>query len=165
MKLVIPPLFLLALAAMLACGGNSPSQEALQAEVEAALDSLAAELAEDTPASPAGYAERLLAYLEAHPAFYGCAAALLDQEGKVTASPYIYRAADGYATLDLAAPSYNIESQEWVTAPLAANAGVWTEPYFDEGGGEIWMITRSVPVRNAQGIFAIITTDLPVDAP
>ena len=27
------------------------------------------------------------------------------------------------------------------------------------------MITRSVPVRDAEGIFAIITTDLPVDAP
>ena len=164
-KLVISPLILLALAAMLACGGSATSQEELQAEVEAALDSLAAELAEDTPSSPAAYAERLLAYLEAHPGFYGSAAALLDQEGKVTASPYIYWTANGYATLDLAAPSYNIDSQEWVTAPLAASAGVWTEPYFDEGGGEIWMITRSVPVRNAQGIFAIITTDLPVDAP
>ena len=27
------------------------------------------------------------------------------------------------------------------------------------------MITRSVPVRDAGGFFAIITTDLPVDAP
>ena len=27
------------------------------------------------------------------------------------------------------------------------------------------MITRSVPVRDAEGVFAIITTDLPVDAP
>ena len=27
------------------------------------------------------------------------------------------------------------------------------------------MITRSVPVRDAGGIFAIITTDLAVDAP
>ena len=35
----------------------------------------------------------------------------LDQDGKVTASPYVYRTADGYATLDLAVPSYNIESQ------------------------------------------------------
>ena len=27
------------------------------------------------------------------------------------------------------------------------------------------MITRSVPARDAEGVFAIITTDLPVDAP
>ena len=38
-------------------------------------------------------------------------------------------------------------------------------PYFDAGGGEIWMIPRSVPARDAEGIFAIVTTDLPVDAP
>ena len=105
------------------------------------------------------------AYLEAHPAFYGSAAALLDRSGTVIASPYVYRTADGYATIDLAVPSYNIETQEWFTAPLAANAGVWTAPYFDAGGGEIWMITRSVPVGDAGGFFAIITTDLPVDAP
>ena len=37
-------------------------------------------------------------------------------------------------------------------------------PYFDAGGGEIWMITRSVPARDAW-VFAIVTTDLPVDAP
>ena len=52
-----------------------------------------------------------------------------------------------------------------MTAPLAAGAGVWTDPYFDAGGGEIWMITRSVPVRDAGGVFAIVTTDLPVDEP
>ena len=83
----------------------------------------------------------------------------------MTASPYVYRTADGYATLDLAVPSYNIESQAWVRAPLAANEGVWTVPYFDAGGGEIWMVTRSVPVRDAEGVFALITTDLPVEDP
>ena len=93
------------------------------------------------------------------------AAALLDEAGAVTASPYVYRTADGYQTLDLALPHYNIEAQEWFTMPLAANASIWTPPYFDAGGGEIWMITRSVPARDAEGIFAIVTTDLPVDAP
>ena len=66
---------------------------------------------------------------------------------------------------DLAQPEYNIEAQEWITMPLAADTSIWTPPYFDAGGGEIWMITRSVPARDAGGIFAIVTTDLPVDAP
>ena len=48
---------------------------------------------------------------------------------------------------------------------IADDAGVWTDPYFDAGGGEIWMITRSVPVRDAAGVFTIVTTDLPVEAP
>ena len=118
-----------------------------------------------TSADTAAYTERLRAYLEAHTAFYGSAAALLDEAGTVVASPYVYRTADGFQTRDLAQPDYNIQMQEWITMPLAANAGIWTPPYFDAGGGEIWMITRSVPARNAEGIFAIVTTDLPVDAP
>ncbi len=74
------------------------------------------------------YAERLQVYLEEHPTFFGSAAALLEPSGEVIASPYVYRTADGYA---------------------AADAGVWTGPYFDAGGGDIWMITRSVPLRDA----------------
>ena len=161
----IAALLLLALVTTLACNTSAPTQEALQAEVVSALDTLAAELAAERPTEAAAYTERLRAYLDAHPAFYGSAAALLDHGEKVTASPYVYRTDDGYVTLDLAVPSYNIDSQAWVTAPFAAESGVWTDPYFDAGGGEIWMITRSVPVRDDEGIFAIVTTDLPVEAP
>ena len=154
------------LAAALACGGGgAATEDALKAEAASALDGLAAELAAERPADAADYAERLRTYLDAHPGFYGSAAALLDNDGGIIASPYVHRAGDGYAVLDLAAPSYDIAAQAWVTAPLEANAGVWTEPYFDAGGGEIWMITRAVPVRDAGGIFAIVTTDLPVEAP
>ena len=165
LRAVIASLLLLALATTLACTTSPPTQEALKAEVVSALDTLAAELAASRPTDVAAYVERLRAYLDAHPAFYGSGAALLDQDGRVTASPYVYRTADGYATVDLAVSSYNIESQEWFTAPLAANAGVWTAPYFDAGGGEIWMITRSVPVRDAEGVFALVGTDLPVEDP
>ena len=165
LRAAIASLLLLALATTLACATSPPTQEALKAEVVSALDTLAAELAVARPTDAAAYVERLRAYLDAHPAFYGSGAALLDQDGRVTASPYVYRTADGYATVDLAVASYNIESQEWFTAPLAANAGVWTAPYFDAGGGEIWMITRSVPVRDAEGVFALVGTDLPVEDP
>ncbi len=161
-------LFLLlpALVTTQACSVSTPpTQEALQTAVVAALDTLVTELVAERPVNAAAYTERLRAYLDAHPAFYGSAAALLDRAGTVTTSPYVYRTANGYITTDLAMPSYNIEAQAWFTAPLTANAGIWTAPYFDAGGGEIWMITRSVPARDAEGIFAIITTDLPVDAP
>ncbi len=144
---------------------DASDEEVLRAEVVAALDTLAAELAAERPTDAAAYSERLRAYLEEHPAFYGSAAALLDRAGNITTSPYVHRTADGYTALDLAVPSYSIETQLWVTEPLAAGAGVWTAPYFDAGGGEIWMVTRSVPVRDAEGVFAIVTTDLPVTAP
>ena len=158
-------LTLLALMTAQACSDRMSNEEASRTAVVTALDTLAEELAANRPADAAVYTERLQAYLEAYPAFFGSAAALLDNSGAVITSPYVYRTADGYAAKDLAVPSYNIEAQDWVTAQLAANAGVWTAPYFDAGGGEIWMITRSVPVRDADGVFAIVTTDLPVDAP
>ena len=159
------PLLLLALATTQACGVDTPTEEALQAAVTGALDSLVAQIVADPPADAAGYADRLRTYLEAHPAFYGSAAALLDESGTVTASPYVHRTDDGYQTLNLVSPDYNIEEQDWVTMPLAENASIWTSPYFDAGGGEIWMITRSVSARDGGRTFAIITTDLPVDAP
>ena len=155
---------MLIVVAALGCSGSDSSEEARRAAVVAALDTLAVELAEDRPADAAGYAERLQTYLEAHPSFFGSAAALLDGSGSVIASPYVHRTADGYASLDLAVPAYDVEGQDWFTAPLAQNAGIWTDPYFDAGGGEVWMITRSVPVRDAAGVFAIVTTDLVVDS-
>ena len=163
-------LLLLAIIAAQSCGNSTPeplepTEEALQNAVVAALDSLVTELVAERPTDTAAYATRLQAYLEAHPAFYGSAIALLDESGIVTSCPYVYRTADGYDTLDLATPSYNIEGQVWFTMPMAENAGVWTDPYFDEGGGEIWMITCSVPARDDESMFAIVTTDLAVDAP
>ena len=139
-----------------------PVPDASRIAAATALDGLAAELQDSRPGDAVAYSERLQTYLEANPSFFGAAAALLDGSGNVMASPYVYRTANGYETVDLAVPSYGIERQEWFTAPLAADTGVWTAPYFDEGGGNIWMVTRSVPLRDADGIFAIITTDLPL---
>ena len=150
-----------------ACRSGAPAQEELKSDVNVSLDGFVAELVATRPADPDAYAERLRAYLEAHPAFYGSAAALLDESGNITAVPYVSRTSDGYDTRDLSLPRYNYDlaAQEWIAMPLASNASVWTSPYFDAGGGEIWMITRSVLARDTDGIFAIVTTDLPVTAP
>jgi len=158
-------LAMLALVATLGCDSDDPTHEERRAAVETALDTLAADLLQNRPPDVAAYRERLQGYLDANPAFFGSAAALLDPSGRVVASPYVFRTTEGFASTDLAAPAYEIETQEWFTAPIAANAGTWTEPYFDAGGGEVWMITRAVPLRDAEGLFAIITTDLMVDEP
>lgn len=115
------------------------------------LDALVAKLAAERPPNADAYTTRLQDYLDAHPAFYGSAVALLDETGAVTACPYVYRTADGYETLDLAAPTYNFEEQDWFTMSLEADAGVWTAPYFDKGVSEIWMIMQSIPARDDEG--------------
>ena len=154
----------LLMVAVIGCG-DAADEEDLKPVVVEALDTLAENLVSDRPADADAYAERLQGYMEANPEFFGSAAALLDPSGEVIASPYVYRTGDGYGVADLVEPSYNIEEQDWFAGPIKADAGVWTEPYFDAGGGDIWMITRSVPLRDADGVFAVVTTDLAVDDP
>ena len=60
--------------------------------------------------------------------FFGSAVALLDRSGTVITSPYVYRTAEGYAVKDIAVPTYNIEAQEWFTAPLDTEESIWTPP-------------------------------------
>ena len=61
-------------------------------------------------------------------------------------APYYYRNKDGLAFSDLAGESYNYQVQPWYSEPKQADAPIWSEPYFDEGGGNVRMITYSTPI-------------------
>lgn len=94
--------------------------------------------------------------------FYGSTVTLLDSNGVATYSPYWYRNVDSLMMIDLAADtSYHINSQSWLRQAIDSRAAIWTAPYFDAGGGNIWMKTRSVPVIVNGKIIAVATTDLP----
>ena len=148
------------LATTQACRTATAQNDVSKDHVVVTLNTLIAKFENERPENASAYADHLRSYLEANPTFYGSAAAMLDENRNVIASPYVYRASGGFQTLDLATPDYDIENQAWFSEPLSREKGIWTAPYFDEGGGEIWMITYSVPARDAQGIFAIVTTDL-----
>ena len=117
---------------------------------------------------------RVRDYVEKCPgACYGATVTLLNDTGEAVASPYWYRQA-GWRSIrfqgkleyaDLMSPDYRIDEQEWLRAPLRAGAPVWSEPYFDAGGGETWMRTLSVPVKVDGKIIAVATTDLKVPEP
>ncbi len=79
-------------------------------------------------------------------------------------SPYAYRDSLGIHTKQLNTPEYDYLHQEWYTKPIAEGKGTWSEPYIDEGGGEVMMITYSQPIINNQGeIYAIQTADIALD--
>ncbi|MBO4769138.1 MAG: SpoIIE family protein phosphatase, partial [Bacteroidales bacterium] len=64
----------------------------------------------------------------------------------------------------LATEEYNYPEQEWFVKPLKSNKGYWSEPYIDEGGGDILMTTFSMPVHDKEGnIAAILTADISLD--
>ena len=156
-------LFLLVVLA--GCGGDdAPWSE--REYVQQQLDVFVASLEADPP-TDAELPGRIRAYLDEHTSFFGSTVTKLDAAGRADYAPYLYRLPEGpLAEKDLAAvPGYDIDSQAWLEEPIAQRAGVWTEPYFDEGGGNIWMVTRSVPVFQGDRIVAVATTDVPVQAP
>ncbi len=64
----------------------------------------------------------------------------------------------------LATAEYDYPSQEWFTKPIELNDGYWSEPYVDEGGGEVLMTTYSLPLRDSKGqVAAVITADISLD--
>ena len=89
-------------------------------------------------------------YSEKHP-FYAPYAAKDMETGKIR-------------MLSLATEEYDYPSQEWFTKPLELNDSYWSEPYFDENGGDMLMTTFSMPVKDSNGeVAAILTADISLD--
>jgi GAF domain-containing protein/HAMP domain-containing protein len=59
----------------------------------------------------------------------------------------------------LGTPEYNYFEWDWYTQPKTSREPVLSSPYYDEGGGEIWMVTWSVPFFNTEtGEFKGVAT-------
>ena len=75
-------------------------------------------------------------------------------------APYYYRAESGVEFVQLASPDYNYFQWDWYREPRDAGHSLWTEPYFDEGGGNALMTTYSVPFRREDAFWGIATIDI-----
>ena len=74
-------------------------------------------------------------------------------------SPYYYRKGGSIAFSDLADSNYQYRNWAWYSEPKKRNAPVWSEPYLDEGGGNVLMTTYSTPIYLADNkTFAGIAT-------
>ncbi len=60
-------------------------------------------------------------------------------------APYSYRSGDQIITKQLGSADYRYFHQDWYQLPRLLDRGVWTEPYYDTGGGDILMATYAVP--------------------
>jgi len=82
-------------------------------------------------------------------------------------SPYCYRAGDSLSVRDLAQGAYDYPSQDWYRQPRDRGVPLWSEPYFDEGGGGILMATYSVPFRESGApgsrILGVATADVALE--
>ena len=79
-------------------------------------------------------------------------------------APYACREDGKIVLKSLATKEYDYPNQEWFTQPIELGKGYWSEPYVDEGGGEILMTTYSVPILDAKGRpAAVLTADISLE--
>jgi sigma-B regulation protein RsbU (phosphoserine phosphatase) len=81
-------------------------------------------------------------------------------------APYVYKGSDGLVKKFLHSPDQEYFTQEWYEVPINSREPHWSEPYFDEGGGEILMCTYSVPVfafEEQEKLIGVVTIDLSLE--
>ena len=72
---------------------------------------------------------------------------------------YFFRNEENLNFVNLANESYNFRQKDWYLQAQQLESPQWTEPYFDEGAGDVLMSTYLVPVKRVDG-FTLITIDL-----
>ncbi|MFQ5344758.1 MAG: response regulator [Mariprofundus sp.] len=81
--------------------------------------------------------------------------------GRQRFSPYVYRHHGGFSEIDIAdSYDYLAPDMEWYAAPRNSGKPLWTEPYFDEGAGNIHMVTYSVPIVRDGKVIGVATVDV-----
>ncbi len=80
---------------------------------------------------------------------------------------YAYRKQDSIVTVNLGSEEYDYFYMDWYQIPSMLKTPYWSEPYYDEGAGNIMMATYSVPfycLRAGERRFAgIVTVDLELE--
>ncbi len=82
-------------------------------------------------------------------------------------APYFYKDNGTIKLTYLGGERYRYFYWDWYQIPKELNKPQWSEPYYDEGGGNIIMSTYSVPFyRNSNGerkFMGIVTADISLD--
>ncbi len=118
----------------------------------------------DSPAAKNKLNLFLATVLKSNSFIFGAALAFPPGSAGVSANgfgPYVCRTADqkGLRTMDLALDlKYNFSKTPWFVDAGPEPNGVWSEPYFDAGGGDQFMTTYSMAFVASQEIPAGVAT-------
>jgi len=125
---------------------------------------------EDGLLDDAGILRRQRRTLQDNPEIFGTAAAFEpygrhgDQQHF---APYTFRAPLGITHTSLGGPGYRYHAMDWYQIPRELRQIVWSEPYFDEGGGNTLMATCSVPFYSnddgERSVAGVVTADVSLD--
>ncbi len=103
--------------------------------------------------------------IKVNPNIYGSTFALNPEAGYGKRSPYVYRAPKNILDASDLVDSYDYEQELWYTQPVKAKHPTWSDPYFDEGGGDALMVTYSVPVYTDEThqLLGVMTGDIALE--
>jgi len=139
--------------------------EAVEKSVTGTADELAA-LLEKVPIDRESVYVLLKESVRRNPQVFGSAVAFppgLSGPEDTGAAPYAWRTGGSVSVKDLAEGGYHYEISDWYALPKVLKRPVWSEPYFDEGGGGILMATYSVPLlagENGDRFLGVATCDV-----
>jgi serine phosphatase RsbU (regulator of sigma subunit)/HAMP domain-containing protein len=108
--------------------------------------------------------------VENNPEIYGSTIAfepyMFDADSRYFA-PYYYKNDKEIKFTFIGSESYKYFLWDWYKIPKEKNQSVWSEPYFDEGAGNIIMATYSVPFyregKDGRELMGIVTADISLD--
>jgi sigma-B regulation protein RsbU (phosphoserine phosphatase) len=107
------------------------------------------------------------------PELYGSAVAFLPFSYRPAIeryAPYFYKSGGGVHFVQLGTESYNYFEKDWFRATANTGKPGWSEPYFDEGGGNAAMTTYGRPMfekgneASSAKLKAVVTADISLES-
>jgi sigma-B regulation protein RsbU (phosphoserine phosphatase) len=140
--------------------------------IEGGVYTVAHQLEEVDP--PRGeYLQHIRGILDAWPEVYGSTIAVETGDAGRNRyarpfAPYLFRRGSQIEFSNLARESYAYSSLPWYRSAADGLKPLWSAPYYDQGGGQVWMITYSVPffrrlVDRTRILAGVVTADLDLD--
>jgi sigma-B regulation protein RsbU (phosphoserine phosphatase) len=124
---------------------------------------------ETTPQNEKELKQMLSSIVKGNPEIYGSTISYEPYQfdkSKYWFGPYYYHLNDSIKYSDLG-KGYDYFKWNWYKTPKSENRAIWSKPYFDEGGGNILMITYSVPFyrsyNNEKKFTGIVTIDISLE--
>jgi len=125
---------------------------------------------EDATLSDDGIRQRQRRVLADNEAIFGMAVAFepgARHKDRQYFAPYLFRTPLGPKATHLGGEDYRYHGMDWYQIPRELDRIVWSEPYFDEGGGNSLMATCSVPFHRTEGgkrtVLGVVTADVSLE--
>ncbi|MBM3299390.1 MAG: HAMP domain-containing protein, partial [Deltaproteobacteria bacterium] len=116
--------------------------------VEKIPEGVARQLEQNFPSHTLAFLALLRSAVTSNTEVFGCCVAFqpfaFDTEHRLYA-PYFYKEKGTLQYAQLGTNEYDYLKRDWFHVPEVLESPVWTQPYFDEGGGNVMMVTYAAP--------------------